>query len=148
MTEANDRLRRQLDDLLGQYDTMRRSMTAVHERMREISGSAESPDRMVKVTVCPRGTLTDLSIDPKAYRKLSPSQLAETILATARKATQDANGQQEELLRPLLPPGMPVSKLVAGEADPQTWDATEKLTGASLEEWWSGLAGDASGTKR
>lgn len=134
MPDANERLRAQLDHLLGQYDALRKSLSDAHASMRAVRGRAESDDHLISATVDSHGKLSALQFDPKVYRKLSPSQLAEVVVDVARRAEADAAEQLAAVLAPMLPDGVPVADLVRGDMG---WDGAEALTGASLEQWWN-----------
>jgi DNA-binding protein YbaB len=134
MPDANDRLRAQLDHLLGQYDALRKSLSNAHASMQTVRGRAESDDHLVSATVDAQGKLSALHFDPKVYRKLSPSQLTEVVVDVVRRAGADAAEQLAAVLAPMLPDGAPVADLVSGDMG---WDGAEALTGASLEQWWN-----------
>jgi DNA-binding protein YbaB len=140
MPDSNGQLRAQLDALLREYDQARRSLSDVRTKMRAVTGTARSPDRLVEATVGPRGHLTALRLDPKACRTLSSEKLAERVLDTVKRAAADATGQVSALLAPTLPPGLPVDELVRGEVVPADWNGTQALSGPSLREWWERAA--------
>ncbi|EIV92644.1 YbaB/EbfC family nucleoid-associated protein [Frankia sp. QA3] len=75
-----------------------RQMQDVQREMLQVTGTARSPDRLVKVVVGPRGQLVELDIDPLAYQRLNAAALAATILATAREAADQAMARGQELL--------------------------------------------------
>ena len=134
MPEFNDGLRAQLDHLLGQYEAVRKSLADARASMREICGRAESDDHSISATVDPQGKLCTLQFDPRVYRKLSPSQLAEAVVEVVRRAGADAAEQLTAVVAPMLPDGVPVADLIQGDMGR---DGAEALTGASLEQWWT-----------
>jgi hypothetical protein len=69
------------------------------------------------VTVGPRGELKELEINPKAYRKLSPTQLADAIVETAGVAARAAFAEVEQMLKPFMSVDASWEKLMSGEAD-------------------------------
>jgi DNA-binding protein YbaB len=133
-------MRARLDQALGEYDRISAGLRDMRARMREISGTARSGDGGVTVTVGPRGTLTGLEITPKTYRKSSPSELSELILAVAAKAVADLNGQMEEVMRPFLPPGTSYADAAEGKVDVGGL-AARPLTEETLDEWLAGFNG-------
>ncbi|MFL6074874.1 MAG: YbaB/EbfC family nucleoid-associated protein [Mycobacteriales bacterium] len=133
-------MRARLDQVMGEYDRIAGGLRDMRARMREISGTARSDDGGVTVTVGPRGTLTGLEITPRAYRKSSPSELAELILAVAAKAVADLNGQMEEVMRPFLPPGTSYADAAEGRVEVGLPGA-QPLTEETLDEWLAGFNG-------
>jgi DNA-binding protein YbaB len=80
---------------------LRRTMGSVSEIQQaalRVTGTAWSPDRLVRVTVGPRGQLVDLEIDPRVYRNPNSTALAQTILATARAAAEQAMAEVRKLI--------------------------------------------------
>jgi DNA-binding protein YbaB len=78
-------------------------MDGVERQLREITGTAWSPDRMVKASTDLNGQLIALEIDPRAYRTSDPEVLRAAVLAAARDAAARATGQAEALLDGILP---------------------------------------------
>ena len=79
------------------------SVSETHKKMAEITGVAWSEDRLIKATVGPRGQLVDLEIDPRVYRQPNSKALAATILATVRKASEEAMTKTQEIERAAMP---------------------------------------------
>jgi DNA-binding protein YbaB len=80
-------------------------------RIRQIKGLAQSPDRLVKATVGPRGQLVDLELDPRLFRNPNAKAVAATIMATVRAAVEDSQRQAQQVRDDLLPKDL--RKLVA-----------------------------------
>jgi len=133
--EMNQRLRARMEQLLGEYERVRDNASAVQEKLRSARGEAQSKDGTVKVTVGPRGDLLDLRIEPRAYRRLSPSELAAEILDLAGRATRDAQGQVEEVMAPFLPEGVTYADAVSGQASPASWVPRGPLSPDTLDDW-------------
>jgi DNA-binding protein YbaB len=110
-------LREEFEALHEQYESTRKQFDSLRRQMPTLRGTAESPDKLVTVTVGPKGELKQLEIHPKAYRKLSPTQLAEAIIATAEKASQAVYAEVQQLLKPLMSIDAPFEQLMSGEAD-------------------------------
>jgi DNA-binding protein YbaB len=110
-------MRAEFEALSAEYERARRQVETVRERMPTMKATAESADKLVKATVGPRGNLERLEIDPRAYRRLSPTQLADAIVATAASASRRMHSELEPLLRPFLAAGAPFEKLMTGEAE-------------------------------
>ncbi len=84
------------------------------QRLAQITGTAWSPDRMVKVVVGPRGQLIDLEIDPRVFRKPDAKALAATILAATRVAVEDATGRVREAVEESIPKDLRGRGLMGG----------------------------------
>ncbi|GAB2958952.1 YbaB/EbfC family nucleoid-associated protein [Nonomuraea fastidiosa] len=87
-------------------------------RVRETYGALDaveatktSSDGMISVTVGSQGQLRDLRLDPRVYRKLSASELADAIMVQIRRATADVDEQRRRLMEPLLPEGLPYEQV-------------------------------------
>jgi len=75
----------------------------LQQRMLAVTGTAWSPDGMIKAVVGPRGHLLDLDIDPQALRRPNSKALSASIVQTVRAAVEDAGRQSNELLNGSLP---------------------------------------------
>jgi len=87
-------------------DDLKRAMSSLGEtqqQINKITGAGWSPDRLVKVTVGPRGQLVDLEIDPRVFRNPDSRGLADAILTAARNAVTDANGKAGEIVDKAVP---------------------------------------------
>lgn len=105
-----------IEGLFAEYERQRSSITDLQARMKEVRASATSPRREVTVTVGRGGELTDITFPTSAYKRLTPTELASTILHTYAEAKDQAMDQAAELLAPLLPEGLDAAKMVRGEA--------------------------------
>jgi DNA-binding protein YbaB len=110
-------LQAEFEALTAQYESTQKQLDTFRQRMPALRGTAESADKLVKVTVGPRGELKELEINPKAYRKLSPTQLADAIVETTEKAARAAFAEVEQMLKPFMSVDAPFEKLMSGEAD-------------------------------
>ena len=75
----------------------------VQQRVLSVTGVAWSDDRLIKAVVGPRGQLVELEIDPRVYRNPNSTALAASIVATARRAAEDAAKQTAALIDETLP---------------------------------------------
>lgn len=139
-------LRARIEELSGAYEWMRKETRRIHEEMAKVTGKAESPDRAVVATVGPRGQLLSLTLDPRASRRMSTEDLAQTVVETVNRAARDASGRAAALLGPILPPGVSASDLADGTADPTAWQPENPLTEATFDGWWSQIRRE--GTRR
>ncbi|GAA2213951.1 hypothetical protein GCM10009850_094150 [Nonomuraea monospora] len=100
---ASDEQWRLLEQLVQEVDQQTEQLRQMQERMRELSATATSKDGMVTVTVGPRGEVRTIDLDPRVYRKLTPSELSDTIVAQIRDATRQVSGEMKELMEPFVP---------------------------------------------
>ncbi|GAB3161175.1 hypothetical protein GCM10027290_68010 [Micromonospora sonneratiae] len=92
-------------DVLRELNKSLENVTETRQKVLEVTGTAWSEDRMVKVTVGPRGQLTDLDIDPRVFRTPNSKALSASILSTVRAAVEDANRKTREILDKAVPKG-------------------------------------------
>lgn len=137
--EATARLRTTFEQLLGELDRVKRQADQARNELRKVSGRAESRNGLVKVTVGPRGNVTNLEIFPRAYQKFSPSLLAEEILRLIVEASSQATERAGEVMAPMLPPGMSYADLMEGRAEPPM-PAHDQLDREKVfDQWWARL---------
>jgi DNA-binding protein YbaB len=90
---------------LQQYDDELKAAAAKAEQadkaLREVGGSATSPDGDVTVRVSASGATTGLVLRP-GVRDLEPDRLATVILEVTRQAQRDAGRQVVEAMRGLV----------------------------------------------
>lgn len=98
-------LQAHLDDLMEQYQAKRAQFQDLQRQMSSAEATVTAADGMVKVTVGPQGRLTGLEFDPRVYRKLSPTELAECVLAAVQEAGGQVGDQMRAALEPLVPDG-------------------------------------------
>jgi DNA-binding protein YbaB len=98
-------------------------LNEVQERLRIVKGRAQSEDGRITVEVGPTGTVEALKLDPRAMRMAS-EELAETIVALAKQATNDAAAQTQEAMKPLLGENVNWQEVVdnAGSIDSKMFD--------------------------
>jgi DNA-binding protein YbaB len=141
---ANAAMRARLDELLGEYERLRKNLTAAQQRMRVVTGSAESSDHSVKVTVNSRGVLTGLELAPTAYRRYSPTLLAELILKLIKEANDQATDQMAIVMAPFLPDDVNYADLVSGKADMSALGASRPLSNETFDQWRARFSGHES----
>lgn len=91
-------------------DEVNDQMARVREAYRELAAiehTARSADGMVSVTVGRNGQVRAIQLNPRVYRTLSTSQLADAIMQQIGKGTAAVTEQSMRLLQPLMPEGVP-----------------------------------------
>ncbi|GAA2101578.1 YbaB/EbfC family nucleoid-associated protein [Actinomadura alba] len=96
-------LQAHIDELMKQYRTKRSQLQDLQRQMGSAQATVEAADGMVTVTVGAQGRLSGLEFDPRVYRKLSPSELAECVLAAVNEAAAQVGDQVRAVLEPLVP---------------------------------------------
>ncbi len=66
---------------------------------------------MISVTVGPQGQLRDIRLNPRVYRHLPPSELANAITEQAGRAAADATERRRQLMAPLMPEELPYDEV-------------------------------------
>ena len=132
---ASAALRARLEELLGDYEQLRRGVAAAREQMRTMHGAAATTDGTINVTVDSRGRLTGLELTPRAYRRFSPSQLAAEIIRLTGAACDQVTGQMAEVMAPFLPDGIAYPDLLSGSADASAVTPAAPLTNETYDAW-------------
>jgi len=86
------------ESLLGETEKLRVRALEARDKATKLECSAASVEHGVRVRVNSQGVLTGLDIDPRAYRKLGPAELAAKILELSEAARKDATKQMKDLL--------------------------------------------------
>lgn len=92
-----------LRDMVSDLRKATADLPNLHQRMLSVTGTAWSPDGMIKAVVGPRGHLLELDIDPQVLRQPNSKALSASIVQTVRAAVEDAGRQSSELLSGSLP---------------------------------------------
>ncbi|MCW2897936.1 MAG: hypothetical protein JWO67_201 [Streptosporangiaceae bacterium] len=92
-----------IDELLEEYNRKREDLKALQEKMASVETTVTAVEGMITVTVGPQGRLTGLEFNPRVYRRLSASELAEAVLGAVQEATAQVGDQMRAAMEPLLP---------------------------------------------
>jgi hypothetical protein len=92
-----------LTDMMADLRRATAELPSLHQRMLTVTGTAWSPDGMIKAVVGPRGHLLELDIDPRLLRQPDSKALSAGIVQTVRAAVEEAGRQSSELLGNSLP---------------------------------------------
>ncbi|MET7460772.1 YbaB/EbfC family nucleoid-associated protein [Nonomuraea sp. NPDC005501] len=101
-----------LDELTAEYERQLRRVRDAYGRLAELEATARSGDGMVTVKVGPRGKVRAIELNPRVYRKLSPSELSHEIMTQIERATASVTASSQELMGPLVPDDVPVEELL------------------------------------
>ncbi|WP_018791579.1 YbaB/EbfC family nucleoid-associated protein [Salinispora arenicola] len=123
-----------IEGLFEEYQRQRNSLTELQHRMRELTATATSPRREVSVTVGQSGVVTDIRFLTSAYKRLTPADLTEVIMATYAEAKENVMLQAEEVLAPMLPDGVDARSLVRGTAGTDAFLPPEPRMTTSVRE--------------
>jgi len=105
------------EQALARYRELRQGAMDIQRQMREISGTAVSRRQTVKVTVNVHGEISALEFPTGAYKRMTPTELAEAITATAQEAKAKALEDLNALMEPKLNTGLSFKELIQGKAD-------------------------------
>ncbi|MFI6920989.1 YbaB/EbfC family nucleoid-associated protein [Nonomuraea spiralis] len=108
----NDEFRLTIEGLAKEYNRQAGELRAAYGRLSELTGTGESADRLVRVTVGPRGQVQEIELDPRVYRKLAPSQLSREIMQQIGAATEQVAERTKELMAPFMPEGLPLEEVL------------------------------------
>jgi|SRR5215472_1437251 len=133
--EINAALRARFEVLLDEYERIKDNASKLQRRLRDAEGAAASKDGAIRLTVGPRGDLRTLHIDPRAYRRLSPSELSAEILELSGAAAREVQAQLEQLVAPFLPPDLTYRQVADGEVDPASWRISQESLRRIFESW-------------
>ncbi|WP_194817499.1 YbaB/EbfC family nucleoid-associated protein [Nocardia sp. XZ_19_385] len=103
-----DRLRARTDALQGQVDTM---LSTYEQQLRDIANARDalaastsegwSDDNMIRVTTNAAGVPVEVFVDPGAFKRSTPEQLAASFLQASQVAAHSAKSAMDTLLAPV-----------------------------------------------
>ncbi|GLW08117.1 hypothetical protein Misp01_32470 [Microtetraspora sp. NBRC 13810] len=112
-----DEFRATFDELSQEYEEQARRVREAYGRLGELEATARSADEMVTVKVGPRGKVLSIELNPRVYRRLAPSELAQTIMEQIDRAAACVADRTRDLMAPLLPDGVPYEKILGDDMD-------------------------------
>jgi DNA-binding protein YbaB len=95
-----------IDELAEEYNRRLKQVQETYSKLDELEVVAQSADGMVTVKVGPGGQVRGVKLDPRVYRKLSPSELSAAIMEQFGRATAQVAARTEKLVSPLMPEGL------------------------------------------
>ncbi|MEV0144730.1 MULTISPECIES: YbaB/EbfC family nucleoid-associated protein [unclassified Nonomuraea] len=107
MSDSWDLLRQLVQDV----DRQTEQVKDMHHKVRDLTGSAQSEDGMVTVTVGPQGELRAVEFDPRVYRELTPTELAACVVEQAAVAARKVADELRTLAGPLIAEDVPFEDL-------------------------------------
>jgi DNA-binding protein YbaB len=109
------------EELAGQavaaYQKRLDDLVESRRKLAEVSATVVAPRQVVSVTVGGQGEITDVKFPAGAYKNMTPAELAEVILKTAKDAREQALSKSAKVLAPMLPDGFSADAILAGKAD-------------------------------
>ncbi|MEU9830337.1 YbaB/EbfC family nucleoid-associated protein [Streptosporangium sp. NPDC048047] len=132
----NDGFPQAIKEMAHEYNRQAARLRQAYGELAELTATAQSDDQMVTVTVGPRGQIQDIELDPRVYRKLSPSELSHSIMEQIGAAVAQTAERTRELMEPFLPAGLPYEQIFGEEASlesflPQPVDLRQFEEGAN-----------------
>ena len=101
LAARNAELRGTLDNLMRELKDRTDGLRDAQAAIAAMSGVASSPDGTVVVTVDSTGVLDKLELGPRAFDRVTPEQLAQTITQVTRRAAQDVRERVNAHMAPL-----------------------------------------------
>ncbi|SDP42028.1 YbaB/EbfC family nucleoid-associated protein [Lentzea jiangxiensis] len=107
----------QFEKTLADYRQKRAGLKDLRARMAEMSSTATAPRNVVTATVDTHGQITGVSFPSSAYKNMTPTELANIVCDTVRKAQTMAREQLAEMMEPMMPAGMSMKGREPGKID-------------------------------
>lgn len=117
MTDFEKAAENAAENALARYRELRKEAMNTQRQMLEISGTAVSKRQTVKISVNVTGEITSIEFPTGAYKRMTPTELAEAITTTAQAAKEKALEDLNELMEPKLTSGLSFKELIQGKAD-------------------------------
>lgn len=96
----NDLLRVELDGLLESFAQQRERLGEVQSRLMSTTVTGRSADSMVTVDSNVAGIPVDVRLDPAAFKRSTPDNLARSVLEAVQAAAQQANEATQQATAP------------------------------------------------
>ncbi|WP_181776660.1 YbaB/EbfC family nucleoid-associated protein [Amycolatopsis pittospori] len=104
----------QVDTLLEQFERQTAQLRDAQDAASQLSATVVSQDGLVRATIDATGTLSKLEIQPNAFERTNPAQLANTVLTLVRQGSLQVKQQVADLMAPITE-GLPdLSDLIEG----------------------------------
>ncbi|GAA3776843.1 YbaB/EbfC family nucleoid-associated protein [Streptomyces phyllanthi] len=133
MKPSNEALLREIQ---ADFERTRDTFLEVQRSIGSLESTAESPDRMMSVTVDAQGQLSSLTFRGTGYRSMGPAQLADLIVSTVRRAQCDLQTKAQAAVAPMLTDG------AAGTFDGDSlWDLLPGSDDPANAEFFKSLRG-------
>jgi DNA-binding protein YbaB len=101
LAARNAELRGTLDNLMRELKQRTDGLRDAQAAIAAMTGVASSSDGNVVVTVDSTGVLDRLELGPRAFERVTPEQLAQTITQVARRAAANVREQVNAQMAPL-----------------------------------------------
>ncbi|WP_409489556.1 YbaB/EbfC family nucleoid-associated protein [Amycolatopsis sp. cmx-11-12] len=110
----NAAMKDQVDTLLEQFERQTAQLRDAQDAASQLAATVVSQDGLVRATIDSTGTLSKLEIQPNAFERTTPAQLANTVLSLVRQGSLQVKQQVAELMAPITE-GLPdLSDLIEG----------------------------------
>ena len=107
----------EVEDLMRAFRERRAQAGERQRQIAELRATATTPRQTVKVTVDVHGAITALEFPTGAYKRMTPTELAEAITSTVAEAKAKALESLNTVVLPELPAGLNYVDLIQGKAD-------------------------------
>lgn len=104
------------DGVVSDYRERIQELQQMQRDIREVRATARTRNGEVSLEVGAQGELKNIRFHPDALARMTPQQLAHTIMKLVGEATKDASDQAKEMTAKFLPEEM-AERLRGGETD-------------------------------
>lgn len=105
-----------IEELAEQVNRQVRRVRETYGQLGAIESTMISDDGMISVTVGPQGQVRGIELNPRVYRRLSPSELSGALIREFERAAADVAEQRRRLMEPLMPEGLPYAEVFGADA--------------------------------
>lgn len=106
-----DAFEAEIGQLAGEINQRMARIRETYEELSVMEHTARSADGMVSVTVGRNGQLRGIDLNPGPIADCPPPKLADAIMRQAAEATTAISEQSKELMKPLMPEGLPYEEI-------------------------------------
>ncbi|MYR58925.1 YbaB/EbfC family DNA-binding protein [Streptomyces sp. SID625] len=114
MTEPLDK---RIERAMAELKATQEAVARTEQELRDASYGALSSDRAVRVTVGPQGELSELEFLDGKYRRMSPQELAASVLEAAQQARVEMGRNVMRAMAPFAEGNADVPELSGLEVD-------------------------------
>ena len=124
--DTPDPIQRATDELRHQQKLLK----SLRGKMKDLTAKTMSKDGMVTVVTGAGGEVTSITFNTQKFRRMAPAELGAVLVETIGRARAQRRDQAIAAYRPLMPPGMGLERILAGQTglDEMVDDAIRKST--------------------
>lgn len=109
---------RRIQEIIDENNERLEQYRELAGNLSEISGTASSPDNLVRVTVAHTGMLKDVYVSHQIAQN-PPRDLGQTIVSLAQQAHAEASRQMAQVVEPVLGADSDTMRIIQGFVPPE-----------------------------